>query len=118
MLKQRIEYSSPLDALIAVTKRLSLYENRQHMTSAEFFDRYNRGELSDDREMIEWAIDYRQFLGLRQEVESQLQETRSLEALALEALESGPATPMTQDDWDYIRRTLHENHRQRKADRP
>jgi hypothetical protein len=24
MLKQRIEYSSPLDALIAVTKRLSL----------------------------------------------------------------------------------------------
>jgi hypothetical protein len=71
MLKQRIEYSSPLDALIAVTKRLSLYENRQQTNSAEFFDRYNRGELSDDREMIEWAIDYRQFLGLRQDVESQ-----------------------------------------------
>ena len=57
MLKQRIEYQSTLDALIAVTKRLSLYENQQQMNSAEFFDRYNRGEIADDREMIEWAID-------------------------------------------------------------
>jgi hypothetical protein len=41
------------------------------MNSAEFFDRYNRGELSDDREMVEWAIDYRQFLGLQQNGECQ-----------------------------------------------
>jgi hypothetical protein len=73
MQKQRIEYRTPLDALIAITKRLSLYENHQKMTSAEFFDRYNRGELSDDLEMVEWAADYRQFLGLRQDVEQRLQ---------------------------------------------
>jgi hypothetical protein len=73
MQKQRIEYQSPLDALIAITKRLSLYENRQQMTSAEFFDRYNRGELPDDLEMVEWVADYRQFLGLRQDVEQRLQ---------------------------------------------
>jgi hypothetical protein len=72
MQKQRIEYRSLLDALIAITKRLSLYENRQQMTSTEFFDRYNRGELSDDLEMVEWAADYRQFLGLRQDVEQRL----------------------------------------------
>jgi hypothetical protein len=64
MQKQRIEYQTPLDAIIAITKRLSLYENQQKMTSTEFFDRYNRGELSDDLEMVEWAADYRQFLGL------------------------------------------------------
>jgi hypothetical protein len=73
MQKQRIEHQSPLDALIAITKRLSLYENRQQMTSAEFFDRYNRGELPDDLEMLEWAADYHQFLGLRQDVEQRLQ---------------------------------------------
>ncbi len=73
MQKQRIEYPSPLDALIAITKRLSLYENHQQMTSDEFFDRYNRGELSDDLEMVEWAADYRQYLGLRQDVEQRLQ---------------------------------------------
>jgi hypothetical protein len=53
MQKQRIEYRSLLDALIAITKRLSLYENRQQMTSTEFFDRYNRGEISDNLEMVE-----------------------------------------------------------------
>jgi hypothetical protein len=73
MQKQRIEYPSPLDALIAITKRLSLYESQQQMTSAEFFDRYNRGELPDDLEMVEWAADYHQFLGLRQDVEQRLQ---------------------------------------------
>jgi hypothetical protein len=66
MIRQRIEYQSPLDALIAITKRLGLYESRQQMTSSEFFDRYTRGEVSDDREMVEWAIDYRQFLELRE----------------------------------------------------
>jgi hypothetical protein len=43
-----------------------------------------------------------------------LDDPRSLEALTLEALASGPATPMTQDDWDYIRRTVHENHARRE----
>ncbi len=46
-----------------------------------------------------------------------LDDPRSIEACLLEALESGPSTPMTQDDWDYIHRTVHENHRQRTIDR-
>ena len=36
MRKQTIQYTSPLDALIAVAKRLSLYENQQHMDSNTF----------------------------------------------------------------------------------
>jgi hypothetical protein len=40
MRKQRIEYSSPLDALITVTKRLSVYENKYQWDSEDFFDRY------------------------------------------------------------------------------
>ena len=39
MRKQTIEYTSPLDALVAVTKRLSTYESQQQMDSEEFFDR-------------------------------------------------------------------------------
>ena len=69
LMKQRVEFLSPLDALIEITKRLGRFEDRYQMSSVEFFDRYNRGEISDDREMVEWAIDYRQFLGLRQEIE-------------------------------------------------
>ena len=43
MKKQIIQYTSPIDALIAVTKRLSTYENQQQMDSEEFFDQYSRG---------------------------------------------------------------------------
>jgi len=74
MRKQRILYTSPLDALIAVAKRLSLYESQHGMDSEEFFDRYSKGQLSDDIGWIEWANDYRHFLGLRQDVEKRLQD--------------------------------------------
>lgn len=72
MQKQQIVYTSPLDALIALAKRLSLYESQNKMTSEEFFDRYSRGQLSDDECFIEWANDYRHFLGLRQDLEQRL----------------------------------------------
>jgi antitoxin ParD1/3/4 len=32
-----------------------------------------------------------------------------LEAKTLEGINSGPATPMTQPDWDYIRTTVRQN---------
>ena len=66
MRKQTIQYTSPIDALIAVAKRLSLYESRQRMDSEEFFDRYSRGQLSDDAVFVDWANDYRHYLHLRQ----------------------------------------------------
>lgn len=72
MRKQIIQYTSPLDALIAVSKRLSIYENQQKMNSEEFFSHYNQGLLSDDLLFIEWANDYRHYLTLRQEIEQQL----------------------------------------------
>ena len=67
MRKQTIQYTSPIDALIAVTKRLSTYENQQQMDSEEFFDQYSysRGQLSDDSVFIDWANDYRHYLQLR-----------------------------------------------------
>ena len=73
MRKQRIMYTSPLDALIAVAKRLSLYESQHGMDSEEFFDRYSKGQLADEVAFVEWANDYRHFLGLRQDVEKLLQ---------------------------------------------
>jgi hypothetical protein len=73
MRKQTIQYTSPLDALIAVAKRLSVYESEQKMDSEEFFDQYNRGQLADDLIFIEWANDYRHYLDLRQNLEKKLQ---------------------------------------------
>ena len=72
MRKQIVQYTSPIDALIAVTKRLIICESRQRMDSEAFFDRYGRGQLSDDAEFVDWANDYRHFLQLRQELAKNL----------------------------------------------
>jgi hypothetical protein len=72
MRKQTIQYSSPLDALIEVTKRLSIFEQQHNMDSEEFFYQYSQGLLSDDAALVEWANDYRHYLYLRQELDKKL----------------------------------------------
>ena len=72
MRKQTIEYTTPLDALIAVTKRLTQYEMQWGMDSEDFFARYSQGVLSDDAVFVEWANDYRHYLALRRSVEDSL----------------------------------------------
>ena len=64
MRKQTIQYTSSLDALIAVAKRLSVYENQHKMDSEDFYNEYNQGILSDDIMFIEWANDYRHLSSL------------------------------------------------------
>jgi len=72
MKKERIQYTSSVDALVAVAKRLSLYENRHHMTSEEFFNSYEKGRMEDSMDFVEWANDYRHYLTIRLEIEKQL----------------------------------------------
>ncbi|MBK1620393.1 hypothetical protein U5801_23390 [Lamprobacter modestohalophilus] len=74
MRKQSIRYESPVDALIAVTKRLARYEAEAHLESEAFFDRYTRGEAGDTAEATEWANDYQHFLALRAELDARLHE--------------------------------------------
>lgn len=69
MRKQTIQYTSPLDALVTVAKRLSLYESQQHMDSETFFDQYSHGQLADDILFVKWANDYRHYLALHRELE-------------------------------------------------
>jgi hypothetical protein len=72
MRKQTIQYTSSLDALIEITKRLSILEQQQKMESEEFFYQYNQGKLPDDVIFVEWANDYRHYLALRQELDTKL----------------------------------------------
>ena len=74
MRKERIEYGSPLDALITIAKRLSLYEDRYRLPSEEFFERFSKGRLEDSADFVEWANDYRHYLSIRSEIEKSLQQ--------------------------------------------
>jgi hypothetical protein len=73
MRKQRSEYDSPVDALVALAKRLSVNEERYRMASEEFFNKYSKGLLEDSVEFVEWANDYQHYLAIRYELERQLQ---------------------------------------------
>ena len=74
MRKQVIQYTSPLDALVAITKRLGLSEDEYQIESEEFFYLYRKGEMGDDADIMEWASDYQDYLNLRQEIASRLRD--------------------------------------------
>ena len=62
MRKQIVEYTSPLDALIALAKQLQAYETKYQMDSAEFFTRYSQGRTADDEAFVEWAGNYQHYI--------------------------------------------------------
>ena len=72
MKKQRTEYDLPLDAVVAIAKRLSIYEARYKMTSEDFFHRFSKGESEDSEDFVEWANDYQHYIAIRREIEAQL----------------------------------------------
>ena len=72
MRKQIIEYTSPLDALVALAKQLYGYEIKYQTDSADFFVQYQQGKTGDDEDTFDWASNYRHYLALRQELESKL----------------------------------------------
>jgi hypothetical protein len=63
MRRQSICCDSPVDALVAVAKRLARHEAAAGIESEEFFARYTRGEAGDDASAIDRANDYRHFPG-------------------------------------------------------
>lgn len=69
---QRDIYTSPLDALVAVSKQLSLFEKQHGMDSETFFDHYQKGLIDDEAESVDWVNAYQHYVALHQQLESQL----------------------------------------------
>ena len=69
MRKQRIEYGSPVDALVAIAKRLSEFENRYKMASEDFFDNFCKGKTDDSADFISWSNDYQHYMAIRFDIE-------------------------------------------------
>jgi len=70
---QRIEFKSPLEALLALSRALAILEARHGMSSEEFFARYSDGKLGDDRDFVEWAGDFQHYQSLKLELEHKLE---------------------------------------------
>jgi hypothetical protein len=72
MTVQRTAYASPVDALAALIRSLVAYEQRYQMSSADFYARYQKGEMGDSADVVEWAGDYQHYLELKDELEQKL----------------------------------------------
>jgi tRNA A37 threonylcarbamoyladenosine biosynthesis protein TsaE len=73
MRKQINKYDSPIDALISVTKRLSIFEDRYRMATEDFFNKFSKGQMEDSIDFIEWSNDYQHYLPIRLEIERKIQ---------------------------------------------
>ena len=69
---QRTTYASPVEALAALVRALVVYEQQYGMTSADFYARYQRGEMGDAADFVEWAGNYQHYLQLKEEMEQKL----------------------------------------------
>ena len=72
MRKQRIEYNSPVDAIVTIAKRLQSFENNYNMTSEEFYNSYTKGQLDDTIDFTEWSNGYQHYLAIRHKIEGTL----------------------------------------------
>ena len=72
MTVQRTVYTSPIEALTALIRSLVAYEQRYQMPSTAFYARYQRGEIEDTADMIEWVGDYQHYVQLKEELEQKL----------------------------------------------
>ena len=69
---QRPVYPSPVEALDALIRSLVTYEQCYQMSSADFYARYQNGEMGDTADMVEWAGDYQHYLQLKKDIEQKL----------------------------------------------
>lgn len=69
---KRVTYSSPIEAYDAIVRSLAAYETKHNMLSADFFSKYEEGQLGDSNDFVEWAGDYRHYMDLKQELEQKL----------------------------------------------
>lgn len=62
-----------VDELLALSRRLALFEQKYGMSSAEFYEKYQRGEMGDEMDFVRWAGRYRLYCAMKEEIEKSLE---------------------------------------------
>lgn len=61
-----------MEALTTLVRSLVAYEQQYQMLSTDFYTRYERGEMDDSADYVEWAGDYQHYVQLKAELEQKL----------------------------------------------
>jgi len=90
-LRDALEKSNPVNDLLELAEELRGYEQKYGMTSEEFFSRFQRGELGDAMDFIDWAGAYDLFLDRKARVEAALMQVAIWRLSPPEEVEAVPA---------------------------
>jgi len=71
-LQKAWENGSPLDDLLEIARQLAELEQKYDMKSADFVEKFQRGEMGDEMDFIWWASIYDLYLDLREQIERAL----------------------------------------------
>jgi hypothetical protein len=74
ILQQVWHGSAPIDDFVQLVRDLTLLEQKHGLSSAEFCERYHRGEMGDEMEIMRWATR----LEIYEEMKEDLDNTFSL----------------------------------------
>ncbi len=61
---------APIDDLVQLVRDLTLLEQKFDMDSAEFYQRYQRGEMGDEMEIMRWATKFEIYEEMKQDLDS------------------------------------------------
>lgn len=73
LLQQMDEKYDPVEELLTLERQLAGLEARHNISSTDFFERYQAGEMGDDAEFISWSGRYKLYLNLKQAISASLQ---------------------------------------------
>jgi hypothetical protein len=72
---QEAQYATaPIDDFVQMVRDLTLLEQKHGLSSAEFYERYQRGEMGDEMEFMRWATKFE----IYEEMKEDLDKTFSL----------------------------------------
>jgi hypothetical protein len=62
LLREAQENADPVEDYTEIVMQLGRYEQQYQMPSAEFYEKYERGEMGDAMDFMRWSTHYRMFL--------------------------------------------------------
>ena len=66
--KKVINYESDSEAIVAIAKRLCVFEERYNQSSKDFFESYRSGKLEETPDFAEWSYAYEHFLAIHDSI--------------------------------------------------
>ena len=69
-LREAAKTTTPVDDLIELTRELVQMELKYKMPSDEFYKKFQKGEMGDSMEIMEWASSFEMHKSLQQGLES------------------------------------------------